>query len=252
MSLLNTASVWQNDHESSGSATTKKRMPTMNRKPSRPKPYVNEYGPEEYQKEDNTSLLGNVIPAGTGGSIMEDQRRNNERNEKVYAMLDQLNQVNADNDGNRLADFTPLAPPQVQQKKPLFAPAGSNLQPPMSNSLYSNPSSSSKSGETTVNLRHISPDDSNVSKFSNYRYAYDTNKIPGTNGVPAPYYAKMGIGKPNDDRLMEKINYMIHLLEEQQLEKTNNVMEEFLLYTFLGVFMIYIVDGFSRAGKYIR
>lgn len=116
MSLLNTASVWQNDHDSSSSVTTKKRTPTMNRRPPRPKPYVNEYGPEEYQKEENTSLLGNVIPAGTGGSIMEDQRRNNERSEKVHAMLDQLNQVNTDNDGNRLADFTPLAPPQVQQK----------------------------------------------------------------------------------------------------------------------------------------
>ena len=61
----------------------------------------------------------------------------------------------------------------------------------------------------------------------------------------------LGNGDPND-KLLEKINYMIHLLEEQQSEKTNNVMEEFVLYTFLGVFMIYIVDSFVRAGKYVR
>ena len=51
---------------------------------------------------------------------------------------------------------------------------------------------------------------------------------------------------------MEKINYMIHLLEDQQHEKTANITEEFLLYTFMGVFVIFIVDSFSRAGKYTR
>jgi len=55
-----------------------------------------------------------------------------------------------------------------------------------------------------------------------------------------------------DNKIMEKINYMIHMLEEQQNEKTNNVTEEFLLYTFLGVFIIFIVDSFARAGKYTR
>ena len=45
---------------------------------------------------------------------------------------------------------------------------------------------------------------------------------------------------------------MIHLLEEQQDEKTNNVTEELVLYLFLGVFVIFIVDSFARAGKYKR
>ena len=42
------------------------------------------------------------------------------------------------------------------------------------------------------------------------------------------------------------------MLEEQQYEKTNNITEEFLLYTFLGVFVIYVLDSFARSGKYIR
>jgi hypothetical protein len=41
-------------------------------------------------------------------------------------------------------------------------------------------------------------------------------------------------------------------LEEQQNEKTNNITEEFILYTFLGVFIIFVVDSFSRSGKYTR
>ena len=56
----------------------------------------------------------------------------------------------------------------------------------------------------------------------------------------------------NRDGLMKKLNYMVHLLEEQQDEKTDNVMEELVLYLFLGVFVIFIVDSFARAGKYTR
>jgi hypothetical protein len=69
-----------------------------------------------------------------------------------------------------------------------------------------------------------------------------------------PYYANMGIGTQSapNDKMMERINYMIHLLEAQQHEKTNNITEEFLLYSFLGVFIIYVVDSFARVGKYTR
>ena len=56
----------------------------------------------------------------------------------------------------------------------------------------------------------------------------------------------------NKDDLMTKLNYMIHLLEEQQDEKTENVTEELVLYLFLGVFVIFVVDSFARAGKYTR
>jgi hypothetical protein len=55
-----------------------------------------------------------------------------------------------------------------------------------------------------------------------------------------------------NDPVIQKMNYIIHLLEEQQHEQTNHIMEEFILYTFLGVFVIFIVDSFSRGGKYIR
>jgi len=56
----------------------------------------------------------------------------------------------------------------------------------------------------------------------------------------------------NGDLLLEKLNYMIHLLEEQQDEKTNNVTEEVVLYSFLGIFIIFIVDSFAKVGKYTR
>lgn len=58
-----------------------------------------------------------------------------------------------------------------------------------------------------------------------------------------------GVGK---DELLTKLNQIIYLLEEQQDEKTGNVTEELILYSFLGIFIIFIVDSFARAGKYVR
>jgi len=67
-----------------------------------------------------------------------------------------------------------------------------------------------------------------------------------------PYYTQMSKNYGNKDQLLEKLNYMIHLLEEQQDEKTGHVVEELILYSFLGVFIIFIVDSFARSGKYTR
>lgn len=54
------------------------------------------------------------------------------------------------------------------------------------------------------------------------------------------------------DKLFERLNYVIHLLEENKDHKTQNVTEELVLYMFLGVFVIFVVDSFARASKYTR
>ena len=72
----------------------------------------------------------------------------------------------------------------------------------------------------------------------------------------APYnYNKLSnelAGPGSNDEFIEKLNYIIHLLEEQHNERTEHVTEELVLYCFLGVFIIFIVDSFARAGKYNR
>jgi hypothetical protein len=84
---------------------------------------------------------------------------------------------------------------------------------------------------------------------------------PNKNPVNRPYYNAnySGMGQILDttslssqDVLLQKLNYMINLLEEQQDEKTNNVTEEVVLYSFLGIFIIFVVDSFARVGKYVR
>jgi len=56
----------------------------------------------------------------------------------------------------------------------------------------------------------------------------------------------------NNDVLLQKLNYMITLLEDRQDDRTNNVTEEVVLYSFLGIFIIFIADTFVRVGKYVR
>jgi len=51
---------------------------------------------------------------------------------------------------------------------------------------------------------------------------------------------------------IQKLNYIIHLLEENRDQRTSNCTEEVVLYSFLGIFVIFLVDSFSRVGKYVR
>jgi hypothetical protein len=58
--------------------------------------------------------------------------------------------------------------------------------------------------------------------------------------------------EPKESQLLEKLNYMIYLLEEQKDEKTGQVTEELILYVFLGVFVLFVLDSFFKTGKYSR
>ena len=81
----------------------------------------------------------------------------------------------------------------------------------------------------------------------------NNNSFPYNSSVSnfSPYTPSFNSSTENSV-LIDKLNYMIHLLEEQHDERTANVTEEVVLYCFLGVFMIFIVDSFTRVGKYVR
>jgi hypothetical protein len=80
--------------------------------------------------------------------------------------------------------------------------------------------------------------------------------VPTADSPNKMYYKEramdIGHGNGQNDVLLNKINYMINLLEDQQDERTNNVTEEVVLYSFLGIFIIFVVDSFARVGKYTR
>lgn len=243
-SLLTTASPWINDEPSA----MKKRPSTM-RKPIKKPAYISQYGEaEEYSnmEQDNSS---ETLPNMTENfqelqpsTIQQTQQDTNQRNDKIHHLLNKMT-LTTDDAGNKLANFTPPPNPVLNVKKPDNALSPNDLLPKINQQ--------SMISENGMHQNTYSANDATLGIYSNYKQSYEPSNISHK-----PYYAKMGLGNANegsiDNRLLEKINYMVHLLEEQQNEKTENITEEFILYTFLGIFIIFVVDSFARAGKYVR
>lgn len=129
--------------------------------------------------------------------------------------------INADNEGDSLTNFSPISHPVVESK----SDRPQSMLPPEYHDQVNIP---------------FSPD--NPSKISNsdYRDIYDGS---------LPTFTP---SKNNDIKVMDKLGYIVHLLEQQQNDKTNNLLEEYILYILLGVFIIFIVDSFAKGGKYSR
>jgi hypothetical protein len=58
--------------------------------------------------------------------------------------------------------------------------------------------------------------------------------------------------KPSSNEMLSKLNNIIEMFEDQKEIKTGQKNEEIILYCFLGVFVIYIMDSFVSIGKYSR
>ena len=56
----------------------------------------------------------------------------------------------------------------------------------------------------------------------------------------------------SNEQLLEKLNYIIYILEDQRAQKSNYVTEEIILYIFLGIFIIFVLDKFNKPSKYTR
>jgi hypothetical protein len=88
------------------------------------------------------------------------------------------------------------------------------------------------------------------------QYSYPIMMRPSTTAAASMMYPQElhedMVGDKTQQILLEKINYMIYLLEQQKKEKSKHTTEEFVLYSFLGVFVIYLADSFARSGRYIR
>jgi hypothetical protein len=82
---------------------------------------------------------------------------------------------------------------------------------------------------------------SSKSSLSNYNESYN-----------ATSYSNESAANFDNNKLLTKLNYIIHLLEEQHNEKTNHITEELILYLFLGLFILFVLDSFARASKYQR
>ena len=108
-------------------------------------------------------------------------------------------------------------------------------------------------------VKKIEADDDNLADYKPVSAATAAPQVPQlppvvqegpqqfmTDPLPDP------VGTYSSPGLSDRINYMIQLLEEQKDEKTGRVTEEIILYVFLGIFVIFVLDSFVKTGKYSR
>ena len=160
------------------------------------------------------------------------KRRDTTRsNAKVEAMLEKIHEAD-DNDDNDDNNYQPIQPPSsagmerrehgMEQRMDEQQNISNDSSPPQQEAFTQLP--------------------------SEYAKQYYQQYIPYYN-QSSDDMSPTGVNK---DELLTKLNQVIYLLEEQQNEKTGHVTEELILYSFLGIFIIFIVDSFARVGKYVR
>jgi hypothetical protein len=222
--------------------------------------------------DDNNETL----PNNSDNNIINKKRRTHCRTQKIYPkenfdtnkvnnVLEQIHN-NLDSDDDDKDTFNP--PPMtesvgVQKTKPL------DQKEQMTN-MTSTTNSTFRTFGRAPQPNYEGSDNLDLNDYGNYgdkksNEEYYKRVMPGYNPEKTiteksvanrPYYNTVNYTIPetssSPDVLLQKLNYMINLLEEQQDERTNNVTEEVVLYSFLGIFIIFIADTFVRAGKYVR
>lgn len=105
------------------------------------------------------------------------------------------------------------------------------------------------------------PPKAEITKGPNIEQEYSDDPIPDSsnyvslnNDFPKQYNTNVShpfsqYNNNENELLTKKLNYMINLLEEQKDEKTHTITEELILYCFLGIFVIFLIDSFVKIGK---
>tara|TARA_B100000424_G_C22822618_1_gene439966 strand:- start:257 stop:850 length:594 start_codon:yes stop_codon:yes gene_type:complete len=169
--------------------------------------------------------------ANASESMKEVKKETEDRNAAIHKLINEMDDVEKEEENELLENFEPMPNPLINHRKDLET---KKIFDPSYNQNKNAFIPSQKSNDMMSNYETIYKPPELIQKFEGFN---NMNSIKSYG---------------NEDILLKKINYMINLLEEQKHEKTNNITEEFILYTFLGIFTIYIVDSFSRSGKYRR
>ena len=230
MSLLNAASPWK-------TCNTQKRTPSIGKRRTQrlPQPQVDAGTLADLEEQDEIS-----------DQLKMTMDTNDERS---FAVNDMLNHITADpiDSGNGLVDFKPVSAPNSNapntNKSRSFMDNLADLLPVPKEGFESDLLRRGLTNATSA----TQPNDINLDSLSNYTKSYEAGGILGK-----PYYAPKNGATDSNGAIIQKLNHITNILEDIQLEKTSNITEELILYSFLGVFVIFVVDSFARAGKYYR
>ena len=191
---------------------------------------------------------------------------NNVDTAKMSNLLQTLHNSNDDEQDseNEMGDFNPPAAPEssgVEKTTDVKeSPVSKYLREGAENQTggYANHATEYQDQRLEMNnyLDNYGSKASNEEYYKQFIPNYPNHPQPNANSINKPYYDSYQTIQtpqgPDNTVLMEKLNYMIHLLEEQQDERLGSVTEEVILYSFLGIFIIFLADSFTRIGKYKR
>lgn len=194
----------------------------------------------------NNDLLKNKITSL--GNLMSKIHENNEEDDNFNTNY-QSNTI----DESISTSFTDSLNEQLAKIQKMRE-AGNNIP---QNNFFNNDLQNSNSSINNIN--NINNSKNNVSNLENSdvlnNTAFSKNNLSNySDSYKLNYNASQNTNTHNYDNnsLLTKLDYIIHLLEEQHNEKTNHITEELILYLFLGLFILFVLDSFARASKYHR
>ena len=152
-----------------------------------------------------------------------------------------------DQDGN---EYLPKSEDYLNENNNMNEPVQFNYKEQQNSNNSNNNNSNNNNIDSNIDKKNIDPPTTRESFAKlNSQYANDYYKqfsqYQGSYQIPKSSHN-------NNSDLLKKIDNILYLLEEQQEEKTNLVTEELILYVFLGIFVIYVLDSFVKVGKYTR
>ena len=163
----------------------KKRVPSMRktvRKISDPN-----YKQDSVQEWDNDKL-----------QMHQENENNREKDVEINKLLEKMSLLHSENEGSSLANFNPISYPEDNSVEQKILPQDYNK--------WKNTTSASSNFAMDDNT------DKSIHHPSEYNQAYE---MP----INKPYYSTSN--DKGDNKLSESLAYIVHLLEEQQNEKTN-------------------------------
>ena len=193
------------------------------------------------------SLLATAAPVPTSNEVENKTKRNKtlkakntKQSEKIRNMMKMLHK-DVEQDETGLEDYRGNLESTASEYPPLPKSVGVQRTIDREN-MQKQPSTEENEEDTDVDVENFSQLPSSYVKQYYQQYI--------------PYYRQSeSTDNPsglNKDELLQKLDYLIEILESNKSEKTETVAEELLLYSFLGIFIIFIVDSFTNTKKYIR
>jgi hypothetical protein len=214
----------------------------------------------DYKNNDNDNIINKKRQ--THNKTQKKYPKENFDQEKVNSVLEKIHKNSNTDEEDTLANFSPPPKPESAGVSKTIATEQmqnriDNTNQNMFRTLGRAPSPNDEN-EDTLYMNNFDTNYGDNKSADDYYKKFIPGYVPGKNPVNKQYYnsnipsmSGMSVDSSNEI-LLKKLNYMINLLEEHQDERTSNVTEEVVLYSFLGIFIIFVVDSFARVGKYVR